>query len=149
MIGRAVQCSLVIAAYCYCPVGFLHIQYTLIAERMLLIMIRLTATIFVSKLHIRPKVLAINVTLDKRSWGNLRAPPFLFYFFYLFLKRNTYVSFGIRRWCVTSCVWSNSPWDMWCFLSGTGHWSFDTHVLSANFLMSSTCIFGPLKGLSS
>ena len=63
---------------------FLHIRYTWIVERMWLIMIRLTATIFVSKLlHIRLKVLAINVTLDKRSWEILKHPP-LFYFYFLF-----------------------------------------------------------------
>ena len=62
----------------------LHIQYTLIVERTCLIMIRLTATSFVSKHHICLKVLAIDFTLDKRSW-HIREQPLIF--FYIHIKK--------------------------------------------------------------
>jgi hypothetical protein len=42
-------------------------------------MIRLTGTSFVLKHHIRPKVLAINVALDKRSWHIQEQPPNFFF----------------------------------------------------------------------
>ncbi len=49
---------------------------------------------------------------------------------------------------MTYCVWSDSPglYDVDCKLLVID--LFDTHVLSAKCLVSSTTIFGPLKGLS-
>ena len=43
-------------------------------------MIRLTGTSFVLKHHIRPKVLAINVALDKKVLAHSRATPNFFFF---------------------------------------------------------------------
>ena len=64
---------------------FLHIRHTLIAERMSLIMTRLTATFFVSNHHIFPKIYAIlDATLDKRSWELRKLTPIFSFSKYIF-----------------------------------------------------------------
>ncbi len=57
-------------------------QYTWIAEHMWLITMKLIGIFFVSKHHKRPKMQAINATLDKRSWIRMLSPYFFFFVLY-------------------------------------------------------------------
>ena len=132
---------------------FLHIRYTLIAERMCLITIRLTAMSFVSKHLIHPKVLAIVVILDKRSW-NVREQPPIFSFLHI---RNIVRPSGSggEQWSIVSGPITR---DILFGPTAPGiifvsqllvHWSFLTpKFCQQKCLVSATTIFGPLKGLS-
>jgi len=60
-------------------------------------MIRLTVTSFVLKHHIRPKVLAIDVALDKRSWHIQEQPQNFFFFTHKEIFLRPLVSGGEQR----------------------------------------------------
>ena len=95
---------------------------------MWLIMIKLTVTIFLSKLNIHPKVLAINVTLDKRSWEIRKHPPF-FIFYFLFIKKY----FCVLRDPVVKC-------DLICFgLTAPGIFDVFRLVLDIDTLTPMSC----------
>jgi len=49
---------------------------------------KLIAISFVSKHHKRPKMQAIDATLDKRSWIRMPFPPIFFFLFYTPVKEN-------------------------------------------------------------